>query len=139
MKLLAANPPLGTFQGLGKLGDTSTWTKSGTDAFTLFATTFSTGIGVLTIAAGIWFIIQIFAGAFQWLASGGEKQALQNAHKRILNAVLGLFVVIFSYALIYIIGLIFGINILSPYKSIMGIPLDNGGGTLPPCVPGEPC
>jgi len=137
MKLLAADN-LGTFKGLGPLGNFRV-ESTGTFAFSTFTTMFSTGIGVLTVAAGIWFIFQIFAGAYQWLASGGEKQGIENARKRITNAVIGLFVVVISYALIGIIGMIFGINILSPYKSIIGIPLGNGGGALPPCVPGQLC
>ena len=115
MKLLAQTN-LGTLKGLGPLGDI----KDLNDSFVKFTNVFSTGIGVLTISAGIWFIIQIFAGTFQWLASGGEKQALQNAQKRLTNAVVGLFVVVFSYALIGIVGLIFGINILSPIYSLLG-------------------
>lgn len=111
MKLLA-QAKLGTLQGLGTLG-TITDTSS---AFTKFINVFSTALGVLTISGGIWFVIQILIGAFQWLASGGEKQALQNAQKRLSNAILGLFVVVFSYALISIVGLIFGINILEPFK-----------------------
>lgn len=116
MKLLA-DASLGTLKGLGWLGTLDPGFET-LDAFSKFTNVFSTGIGILTVAAGIWFIIQIFAGAFQWLAGGGEKQALQNAQKRIINAVLGLFVVIFSYALISIVGLVFGIKILSPFESI---------------------
>ncbi len=114
-----AKDPIGTFEGLGPLG-TFKKGEEFLDSFAKFTNVFSTGIGVLTISAGIWFIIQIFAGSFQWLASGGEKQALQNAQKRLTNAVVGLFVVVFSYALIAIVGLIFGINILSPLKSLVG-------------------
>lgn len=102
---------LGTFQGIGKLAEPIT---SGNDAFTRFTNVFSQGLAVLTVSAGIWFIIQIGAGAFQWIASAGEKDALQKAQKKISNAIFGLFVVIFSYALIGIVGKIFGFDILSP-------------------------
>lgn len=111
MKLLA-DSSLGTLQGLGPLGQVTGFG----DAATKFGNVFSTAFGVLTVAAGIWFIIQILMGSFQWLASSGEKQALQNAQKRLANAILGLFVVIFSYALIAIVGAIFGINILAPFQ-----------------------
>lgn len=116
MRLLA-QAKLGTLEGLGSLGQV----PDATTAFLKFTNVFSTAFGVLTISGGIWFIIQILGGAFQWLASGGEKQAVQNAQKRISNAILGLFVVIFSYALISIVGLIFGFDILSPVKSLLGI------------------
>jgi hypothetical protein len=105
---------LGTFEGLGPLG------IIGSKEYALkeFTKVFSSGLGVLTVSAGIWFIIQIGAGAFQWLSSAGEKDALQKAQKKISNAIFGLFVVIFSYALIYIVGYIFGINILNPVGAL---------------------
>lgn len=125
MKLLAVNPPLGTLEGLGPLGKI----KDTVDAFTKFSGVLSIGIGILTISAGIWFIVQIFAGSFQWLTSGGEKQALQNAQKRITNACVGLFVVIFAYALISIIGQVLGFNPLNPFFSLFGLTVPSGGGT----------
>lgn len=125
MKLIAQTS-LGTLKGLGPLGDLGEGRIVTHNAFVQFTRVFSVGVGVLTISAGIWFIFQILSGAIKWMTSGGEKQALQNAHKHITNAILGLFVVVFSYALIGIVGLIFGINILSPIKSLLGleIPID---------------
>ena len=106
------NPvPLGTFEGIGTLAK---GINSGNDAFTKFTGAFSTGLAVLTVSGGIWFIIQIGAGAFQWLASAGEKDALSKAQKRISNAIFGLFVIIFSYALIGIVGKIFGLMFFHP-------------------------
>lgn len=111
-------PPknLGTFggQGLGPLLDPSKLINQFGGPFSQFEKIMSTVIGVLTISAGIWFVFQIFAGAYQWLASGGEKQALQNAQKRISNAIIGLFVVVVSYGLILLLSGIFGIEILEP-------------------------
>ena len=122
---------LGTFEGLGPLGKIA----SSDSAFVQFTTVFSTGLAILTVSAGIWFIIQIAGGAFRWLASGGEKDSLQKAQKHITNAIFGLFVVIFSYALISIVGKIFEFDILSPYKSLYGIPTGpidpNGPGACP--------
>ena len=118
MTALAQTPTvtLPYLEGVGPLGNLKN-AFGGTDpepSLYMFEKTLSVGIGVLTVSAGIWFIIQIFAGTFQWLASGGEKQALQNAQKRITNAVLGLFLVVFAYGLILLLGAIFGIAILSP-------------------------
>lgn len=139
---ITGGTPLGVLKGLGPLGNVLGPTSDPALAFANFTSTLSTAMGILTISAGIWFIIQILAGAFQWLASGGEKQGVENAKKRITNAIMGLFVVVFSYALISIVGLIFGFNILSPFKSLMGIPIGGqatpGWGnpvtcTTPPC------
>ena len=137
MKPLAQGIPLGNINGIGPLG---TGASSAVNAFTLFTATISTAIGVVTISAGLFFMAQVFSGSFLWLTSGGDKQALENAKKRLTHAIIGLLLIVLSYALISIIGLIFGINILSPYKSLLGIggPGDPGG-PLPPCIPGQPC
>ncbi len=136
---LLAQTDLGTLKGLGPLGNLGDKQVLSTVAFLQFTRVFSVGLGILTISAGIWFIIQISAGAFQWLSSGGEKQALQNAQKRIVNAIMGMFVVVFSYALISIIGLIFGINILSPVNSLLqqSFPTTAPGGAV--INPSEDC
>lgn len=140
MKLLAQGTPIGNITGLGPLGE---GIGVYLDAFDKFTLVLSATIGVLTVSAGLWFIFQIFAGAFQWLSSSGEKQALENARKRISNAIIGLLVVVLSYGLISIVGLIFGFNILSPYSSLIKIGFPSGGGPPPPppptCAPGVPC
>lgn len=117
---------LGTFEGIGTLAKID----SSLDAFAKFTKVFSTGLAVLTVSGGIWFIIQIGAGAFQWIASAGEKDALSKAQKKISNAIFGLFVIIFSYALISIVGQIFGLDILSPYNALFGN--IKGSGIIPP-------
>lgn len=135
---LLAETNLGTFEGIGPLG---TGLKAPTSdpalAFSRLTSIISTALGILTISAGIWFIFQIMAGSFQWLSSGGEKQGVENARKRITNAIIGLFIVVASYALISLVGLVFGINILSPYGALFGVP--GGGGPQIPCLPPGPC
>lgn len=110
MKLLA-DQNLGTLQGQGPLGEV------GSDlglSLQRFSNVISTAVGIMTLSAGTWFIIQIFMGAFQWLSSGGDKQGVENARKRMTNATVGLFVVVAAYALISIVGRVFGLDILSP-------------------------
>lgn len=108
-------------EGLGPLGGEGGVFNTLDPKVTLlkFENTISVTVGVLTISAGIWFIFQIFAGAYQWLASGGEKQSLQNAQKRLSNGVVGLFIVIVSYTLIAIIGKIIGLDILTPAQTVI--------------------
>ncbi len=123
MTALAQTPTvtLPYLEGIGPLGNLEN-AFGGTDpnpSLAMFETTLSVAIGILTVSAGIWFIIQIFASAFQWLVSGGEKQALQNAQKRLTNAIIGLFVVVFSYILVGVISQIFGINILAPASTVV--------------------
>lgn len=115
MSHLLAQTNLGTFNGLGPLGNPPD------SPLKTFEDTISLIIGVLTIFAGLWFIFQMFAGASQWLASGGEKQALQNAQKRITHALVGLVLVLISYTLIALVGYIFGFRILDVSSTVLNI------------------
>jgi hypothetical protein len=127
-----------SFTGIGTLGIVK---DTGEGVFGQFEGIISVILGVLTVSAGLWFIFQLFGGALQWLSSGGEKQALQNAQKRIVNAIVGLFLVVFSYVLIALIGHIFGLNILSPWGALSGAsaPGFPPGEYIPPCIPGRGC
>lgn len=114
MKLLAAGIPLGNITGVGSLGMNSLGCTGGIAcALGKLGSTISIIIGVVTVIAGLWFMVQVFSSSFQWLTSGGDKQALEGARKRLSHAIIGLLMVVLSYALVSIIGLIFGLNILS--------------------------
>jgi ABC-type dipeptide/oligopeptide/nickel transport system permease component len=103
---LLSQVPLGNITGIGPLGNTST-------PIDTFVTIISTLIGVLTIIAALYFIVQIFQAGLNWISSGGDKQSLQNAQKRLQNAIIGLFITVAAYTLIGLVGNIIGINILN--------------------------
>jgi len=73
----------------------------------------STAIGVMTIIAFIWFIIQFFISAIQIINSGGDKNALAGARSKLSTSVIGLVVVIGAIFFIELIGYILGLDILS--------------------------
>jgi hypothetical protein len=112
------------FKGWGLLG-LEQWICNSTDPtipLTTFNKTMTVIISVVTISAGLWFILNLFINAFKWLSSNGEKQGLEAARKGITNSVIGLFLVVFAYALTSIIGAVFGIrNILNPAELIYSI------------------
>ncbi len=105
---------LGAIRGLGPLGNFF-------DPFSLLNKVISTIIGIFTVCAGIWFIFQFIIGAFSWLTAGSDKMALENAKKRILNAIIGLVVVISSIFIIDLVGTLLGLKILSPAEFIIRI------------------
>ena len=107
--LLAIEHTFTQFNGIGPLGNVS----SGTSAANQFASTISAIIGFLTVIASLWFMIQLILGAFGWISAGGDKQHLDTAKKRITNAVIGLFLVVISFALATIVGAFFGLDILN--------------------------
>jgi len=113
---MALPTPIGQFgntnNDLGRYLNTSFFSNLSLTSET-FAFLVSNIIGVLTVAGGLWFLVQIFSGVLQWLSSGGEKTALQNAQKRISNSVIGLLILVLAYALISVIGYFLGFNVLN--------------------------
>ena len=102
-------PPL---RGIGPLGLEK---LTGQDAPGLFNKFISSAIGIMTVVAILWFVFILLGGAYGIISSGGDKQALENAKKRIVNGLIGLIVVIVAVFLIDLIGGIIGIReILNP-------------------------
>ena len=112
---------IGTFEGVGALGDTESFAVSATLASDMFSHLVSIIIGVLSVIAGLYFVFQFILGAFGWITSGGDKAKVQEAQKKITNAVIGLAVVLISVFIIDLVGLLLGINILSPSDFILSI------------------
>jgi len=109
---LLAQIPLGTFNGIGGLsdnpGDIATAGARFESAITILIT-------ILTIVAGIWFMIRLLMGAFAWISSQGDKAAIQNARQTIIHAMIGLGITASSFVIINLVGYVLGFtNILSP-------------------------
>ncbi len=58
--------------------------------------------GTLGLVAVIFFIMIVIAG-FSWMTAGGNEQTVSNAKKNIGNAIIGLIVILFSYAITYFV------------------------------------
>lgn len=115
MKLLAdiTIAPSGGFKGFGELGLTGSLGAYG--AGVVFNKFISTVIGVMTVVAFIWFIVQIFVGAVAIATSGGDKEKLSEAKSKITTSLIGLVIVIAAIFIIDIVGNVLGIsNILNP-------------------------
>ncbi|HBC72418.1 MAG: hypothetical protein UX91_C0001G0122 [Candidatus Amesbacteria bacterium GW2011_GWB1_47_19] len=70
----------------------------------------TSGINLFLGAAGIIAFIYLLVGGIQWIMSGGDKEGIERARKRILHALVGLSIVLSSYALITIVRILFNIN-----------------------------
>lgn len=79
---------------------------------TVVAKVASTVIGVITLVAGIYFIFQFLIGAFGWLTSSGDKTRLQKAQDRLTHALIGLVIVVATYAIVEIVQTITGLDLL---------------------------
>jgi len=113
--------PLGPpFRGIGPFGLEGRAADQGPS---LFNQVLTMTIGILTIVAGIWFLFLLISGAIAWMGAGGDKGAIEDARKRILNGVIGLAIVVASIFLIDIVGGLLGFaDILDPasYIEILG-------------------
>ncbi|MBI3385036.1 hypothetical protein HY030_02485 [Candidatus Gottesmanbacteria bacterium] len=113
---------------LGDIGDPNT--KGGLGAFSnafgygpgdpgnKLASLVSRIVGVITIAAGIWFLIQLLLAAFKWINSGGDKANIEQARDHLTSAVISLGILVAAYVLAGLFGIIFGLDILNPQTII---------------------
>jgi hypothetical protein len=117
MHKLITQLPLGNIDGIGPL---SVNAHAGpTSPSTQLDILISNVIGVLTLIAGIYFLIQLITSGYSWMSSGGDKQSVQTAQKKLTSSVLGLFIVVVAFALSGVIGNLLGLNI-----GFFGVTLD---------------
>lgn len=85
-------------------------------------------IRLIFIAGAIVFVFLIVLGAFSWMTSGGEKEALAKARSRIIHAIIGLAILSLAFVIINLIAHITNIGILAPFSA----PTSPQYGTQPP-------
>lgn len=91
-------------EGLGPFG------KTPGDGLTGITSIVSSVIGIMTIAAGIWFLFQFIIGGFNWINAGGDKAKLQTSKDRLTNAFVGLIVVVAGWAILALAGTFFNVD-----------------------------
>jgi len=129
-RVIAAGEPvktdLGTIggEGLGPMGNLGKNTAlDGTVALTKITNIISSIIGIMTVIAGIWFIFMFLIGGYSWMTSMGDKHKLQEARDRIVNALIGLVIIVAGWGILALVGQFFGWDILltNPAKIIQQI------------------
>ena len=70
-------------------------------------------INALIIIAIIYFIFNLILGGIDWINSAGDKTKVESARSRVVNAVLGIILVLITFAIITFIGVVFGVNLTS--------------------------
>ena len=75
-------------------------------------TLISQGLRMAMIIAGVLTFAYLIWGGIQWITSGGDKAAYEEARGRITAALIGLGIVAAAWAVMWIIGNFFGINVL---------------------------
>lgn len=109
-----AQVKLGTIEGTGQF-------QTGTGLEGKLASFVSTIVNVVTVIAGLAFLLYFAIGGLKWITSSGEKAKAEEAKTELTQAAIGLIVVAVSYFIAGIVGGVVGIDILSPGK-LLGIP-----------------
>lgn len=74
----------------------------------------SNALLIVFIAAGLAVLIFLIIGAFRWITSGGDKDAIAKARGTIVNALIGLAILALAFFITVLFGQILNINILQP-------------------------
>lgn len=67
-------------------------------------------IGIIIAAVVFFFIFLI--GGIRWITSSGDKAQIESARNTIMNALIGLVIVLSLFAILGLVGGLFGINLL---------------------------
>lgn len=108
--------PDGGYKGFGPLG-----LEQGQNGISVFATFISSAVGLITIIGIIWVVFIIVTGSVSIITSGGDKQALEAARKRIANGIIGLVVLISSLFILTLIGKLLGLPSILDITTLFGL------------------
>ncbi len=101
----------------------------GVSAATSTGRIISTGLQIIFIFAGLAVLVFLVWGAFDWITSGGDKEKISAARRKITNAIIGLFLLSLAAFIAALVSDIVGIRLFDL-------------GTIPqlgtPAVPGTP-
>lgn len=77
---------------------------------TSIGTILSNALKILFIAGGIAVLVFIVWGAFDWITSGGDKEKVAGAQKKITNSLIGLALLALSAFIVSLAGQIVGLD-----------------------------
>lgn len=67
-------------------------------------------------AATLLVLVFLIIGAFQWITSGGDKEAVGKARSRITAALIGLLILALAFVIIRVVGQVLGIPNILEFK-----------------------
>ncbi len=68
----------------------------------------------VVIVGGLAVMLYLIWGGLEWLIAGGDKAKIENATHKITNSLIGLGILVVSYAVIYFVGAVLKIDLLKP-------------------------
>lgn len=73
-------------------------------------------VGLIYVAASIVLIFMILWGAWDWMTSEGDKEKLDSARKKIINALVGILLFAVAFAIIQVLGQFTGFKFFQGQK-----------------------
>ena len=115
-QLLADSTNLGTFEppseAFGfKVGSSA---ETGFQAATTLERILSVALGGVTLIAGVYLLFIFLIAAFNWLSAGGDSGKVEKARDSMIQGLIGLTLIVATYAIMGVISAVFGIQILRP-------------------------
>ncbi|MCX6817059.1 MAG: hypothetical protein NTZ93_04280 [Candidatus Beckwithbacteria bacterium] len=105
---MALSTPLPAISGFGS----GFFQSAGDNASGRTALIISNIIAVLTIFGGLAFLFWFIIGALTWINSGGDPKQLDKAKDQMGAAIIGLVVLVLTYAIVSLLGRLTGLNVL---------------------------
>lgn len=84
----------------------------GVNPGTALGTVISNALVIVFVMAALLVLFFLVWGAFDWITSGGDKEKVASARKKIFAAIIGLVILALAFLITNIAGQIVGINIL---------------------------
>lgn len=81
----------------------------------------SNSLVVLTVIAGIAFVLYFLLGGLNWVTAGGDKGKVDKAKGMMTGGAIGLIIIVLSYSIVWIVSAALGLNILEPGTVIQGL------------------
>jgi len=73
----------------------------------------SGAISLIMLLVALIFFFMLIWGGLRWVTSQGEEKAVAAARAQITNSLIGLAIVFSAFAIVKLIGIVFGVDILS--------------------------
>ncbi len=70
----------------------------------------SRAIQLAYMVAAVIFVFMVMAGAIQWILSGGDKEAVEKARKRITHAIIGITLLALTFVILRVLGQALGFS-----------------------------
>jgi len=86
--------------------------SAGDDPGALLGTVLKNTVGILFAVGAIGFTVMIIWGGVDWILSGGDKEKIAGARKRIVTAITGLVLLSLSFVIMVVIGQVLNIEFL---------------------------